>query len=106
MPFDFRNIFVIIMTRTPATERKSLGKKKPRKQLAEKAARKTAPATGGVKKPHRYRPGTNNLVAKVEKSGTSDMKRRSARAMFVQTCVSFLFCCVMILHAGSHEKRT
>ena len=30
----------------------------PRKQLATKAARKNAPATGGVKKPHRYRPGT------------------------------------------------
>ncbi|VEN47015.1 unnamed protein product, partial [Callosobruchus maculatus] len=30
----------------------------PRKQLATKAARKSAPATGGVKKPYRYRPGT------------------------------------------------
>uniref|UniRef100_A0A8D2GB10 Core Histone H2A/H2B/H3 domain-containing protein n=1 Tax=Theropithecus gelada TaxID=9565 RepID=A0A8D2GB10_THEGE len=30
----------------------------PRKQLATKAARKSAPSTGGVKKPHRYRPGT------------------------------------------------
>ncbi|KAF0739259.1 zinc finger SWIM domain-containing protein 3-like [Aphis craccivora] len=30
----------------------------PRKQLATKAARKSAPATGGVKKLHRYRPGT------------------------------------------------
>ena len=29
-----------------------------RQQLAIKAARKSAPATGGVKKPHRYRPGT------------------------------------------------
>ena len=28
------------------------------KTLATKAARKAAPATGGVKKPHRYRPGT------------------------------------------------
>lgn len=27
-------------------------------QLATKAARKTAPDRGGVKKPHRYRPGT------------------------------------------------
>ncbi|KAF8131476.1 histone-fold-containing protein [Boletus edulis] len=34
--------------------------KAPRKQLATKAARKTAAAaaTGGVKKPHRFRPGT------------------------------------------------
>jgi len=29
----------------------------PRKQLASKAARKSAPSTGGVKKPHRYKPG-------------------------------------------------
>ncbi|CAB1452753.1 unnamed protein product [Pleuronectes platessa] len=28
----------------------------PRKQLATEAACKSAPATGGVKKPHRYRP--------------------------------------------------
>ncbi len=33
-------------------------RKAPRKQLATKAARKSAPSTGGVKKPHRYRPGT------------------------------------------------
>ena len=44
--------------RTKQTARKSTGGKAPRKQLATKAARKNAPATGGVKKPHRYRPGT------------------------------------------------
>jgi histone H3 len=37
---------------------KSTGGKAPRKQLASKAARKSAPSTGGVKKPHRYKPGT------------------------------------------------
>ena len=37
---------------------KSTGGKAPRKQLASKAARKAAPSTGGVKKPHRYKPGT------------------------------------------------
>ncbi|XP_049567281.1 uncharacterized protein LOC101281214 [Orcinus orca] len=47
-----------IMARTKQTARKSTGGKAPRKQLATKAARKSAPATGGVKKPHRYRPGT------------------------------------------------
>lgn len=73
------------MARTKQTARKSTGGKAPRKQLASKAARKTAPvssrptrdsrismcriidfsfvtqagtATGGVKKPHRFRPGT------------------------------------------------
>ena len=46
------------MARTKQTARKSTGGKAPRKQLATKAARKSVPATGGVKKPHRYRPGT------------------------------------------------
>ncbi|XP_078189010.1 histone H3.1-like [Callithrix jacchus] len=44
------------MARTKQTARKSTGGKAPRKQLTTKAARKSAPA-GGVKKPHRYRPG-------------------------------------------------
>ena len=48
----------IAMARTKQTARKSTGGKAPRKQLATKAARKSAPSTGGVKKPHRYRPGT------------------------------------------------
>ena len=58
------------MARTKQTARKSTGGKAPRKQLASKAARKSAPTylppidyllihrSGGVKKPHRYRPGT------------------------------------------------
>lgn len=46
------------MARTKQTARKNTGAKAPRKHLAHKAARKTAPSAGGVKKPHRYRPGT------------------------------------------------
>ena len=46
------------MARTKQTARKSTGGKAPRKQLASKAARKSAPASGGLKKPHRYKPGT------------------------------------------------
>ena len=46
------------MACTKQTARKSTGGKAPRKQLATNAARKSAPATGGVKKPHCYRPGT------------------------------------------------
>ena len=46
------------MARTKQTARKSTGGKAPRFQLAPKAARKQAPCAGGVKKPHRYRPGT------------------------------------------------
>jgi hypothetical protein len=37
------------MARTKQTARKSTGGKAPRKQLATKAARKSAPTTGGVK---------------------------------------------------------
>ena len=38
--------------------------------LATKAARKSAPASGGIKKPHRYRPGTVALrkIRKYQKS--------------------------------------
>lgn len=47
------------MARTKQTARKSTGGvPRSQKQLVTKAARKSAPATGGVKKPHRYRPGT------------------------------------------------
>ena len=46
------------MARTKQIARKSTGGKAPRKQLATKAARNMGPKTGGVKKPHRYRPGT------------------------------------------------
>ncbi|XP_052181901.1 uncharacterized protein LOC127794696 [Diospyros lotus] len=60
----------VSMARTKQTARKSTGGKAPRKQLATKAARKSAPATGGVKKPHRFRPGTVALreIRKYQKS--------------------------------------
>jgi histone H3 len=45
------------MARTKQRARKSTGGKKPRSYIA-KLARRNAPAAGGVKKPHRYRPGT------------------------------------------------
>ena len=46
------------MACTKQTAYKSTGGKDLRKQLATKAAHKSALATGGAKKPHRYRPGT------------------------------------------------
>lgn len=46
------------MARTKRLARKSTGGKAPRKHIAAKAARKSAPAPGGIKKPHRFRPGT------------------------------------------------
>ena len=59
------------MARTKQTARKSTAQKVPRKQLvAQKIARKTAPVTTGVKKPHRFRPGTVALreIRKYQKS--------------------------------------
>lgn len=46
------------MARTKQVARKSTGGKAPRKHNATKGVATTAPAIGGVKKPHRYRPGT------------------------------------------------
>ncbi|XP_017360504.1 histone H3.3A-like [Cebus imitator] len=46
------------MACTKQTARKSTRGKAPRKQVATKAAHKSESSTGGVKKPHRYRPGT------------------------------------------------
>ncbi|VFV39894.1 histone-like isoform 3, partial [Lynx pardinus] len=40
------------------TARKSTGGKAPRKQLTTRGAHTSAPSTGGVKKPHPYRPGS------------------------------------------------
>ncbi len=46
------------MARTKNNARKSsAGIKKPRKQYS-KTAKKTVTKTGGIKKPHRFRPGT------------------------------------------------
>ena len=47
-----------VMARTKQTARKFIGVQAPSRVLAAKAARRSAPATGGVKKPHRFRPGT------------------------------------------------
>jgi histone H3 len=49
------------MARTKQTARKSTGGKAPRKSIASKAAKKSSPAgssSAGIKKPHRFRPGT------------------------------------------------
>lgn len=47
------------MARTKQTARKSTGGKAPRKSVASKSTGgKRRPEAGGVKKPHRFRPGT------------------------------------------------
>merc|ERR1711981_1409307 len=56
------------MARTKMTARKSAGGKHPRKHIAAKATSKKA--AGGVKRPHRFRPGTVALreIRKFQKS--------------------------------------
>jgi histone H3 len=46
------------MVRTKQTARKCIGGKAPRKLLATKIGRITTPTTGGLKRIHRFRPGT------------------------------------------------
>ena len=66
------------MARTKQTARKSTGGKAPRKALATKAAQRSAPSCGGIKKPHRYRPGTVALreIRKYQK-GTELLIRKA-----------------------------
>ena len=60
------------MARTKQTlrDRESMSMKAPRKIISNKAARKSAPIDFGIKKPHRYRPGTVALreIRKFQKS--------------------------------------
>lgn len=59
------------MARTKQTARKSTAQKVPRKQLvAQKVARKSAPISSGLKKPHRFKPGTVAIreIRKFQKS--------------------------------------
>ncbi|KAK2659636.1 hypothetical protein Ddye_006169 [Dipteronia dyeriana] len=59
------------MARTKQTARKSTGGKGSKKAARHQGpARKSAPITGGVKKTHRYRPGTVALreICKYQKS--------------------------------------
>ena len=58
------------MARIKSTARKNTSFKYPRKLIGNKYARKSAPASGGVKKPHRFKPGTVALreIRKYQKS--------------------------------------
>lgn len=65
------------MARTKQTARKSTGGKAPRKELYTKAGRKKY-SEGGIKKPHRYRPGTVALreIRKYQKSTELLIRKR------------------------------
>ena len=66
------------MARTKQTARQSTGGKAPRKKLATKAARKMGDHPSGVKKPHRYRPGTVALreIRRYQKSADLLIRKR------------------------------
>ena len=88
------------MARTKQTARKSTGGKCPRwdeaalvARVGVKAARKSAPAPkqGGVKKPHRYRPGTVALreIRRFQKSTSLLIRKRPFQRLvreIAQTC--------------------
>jgi histone H3 len=88
---------------TKQTARKSTGGKAPRKQLITKAARAGAPICGGVKKPHRYRPGTVALreIRKYQKSTDLLIRKlpfeRLVREIAMDTMTDFCFQSTSIL---------
>ena len=68
------------MVRIKQTPKRSTGGSSMRKQLAAKAQRsssKKTPLKGGIKKPHRYRPGTVALrdIRKYQKSTENLIKK-------------------------------
>jgi histone H3 len=79
------------MARTKTTARKSTGGKAPRKQLATKAARASAPTAGGVKKPHRYRPGTVALseIRKYQKTTALFIRKLPFQRLVKQVSADF-----------------
>ena len=80
------------MARTKQTARKSEGGKVPRKSLATKAARKSAPAAGAmVKRPHRYRPGTVALreIRKYQKSSDLLIQKRPFQRLVREVAQEF-----------------
>ncbi len=83
------------MARTKQTARKSTGGMAPRKQLATKAMRKSAPATGGVKRPtgtrdeHEYTSDEQSSDGSDGDRGSdsdSDSSERSCDEELVEAC--------------------
>src|SRR5690349_18725086 len=79
------------MARTKQTARMSTGGKAARKQLATKAARKSAPHSGGVRKPHRYRPGTVALqqIRKYQKGTELLIRKLPFQRLFKEISIDF-----------------
>ena len=79
------------MARTKQTARKLTGGKAPRHELATKAGRKLAPAMGGIKKPHRFRPGTVALreIRKYQKSTDLLIRKLPFQRLVKEIAVDF-----------------
>ncbi|KAF8843411.1 histone-fold-containing protein [Paxillus ammoniavirescens] len=89
------------MARTKQTARKTTGGKAPHKQLAAQAARKTATSTGGVKKPHRFRPGTVALREIRRKLPFQRLVREIAQDFSKYTDLRFQSSAVMTLQEAA-----
>ena len=79
------------MARTKQTARRSTGGKAPRKQLLTEAARKSVVPHGGVKKPHRFRPGTVALreIRKYQRSSELLIRKLPFQRLVREVAQSF-----------------
>jgi histone H3 len=117
------------MARTKQTTHQSSGGKAPRHRLATKAAQKQARHTGGVMKPHRYRPGTvaireickyqkntdllirkapfQRLVHEIASNLKSDLRMQSTAVLALQEALEAYLVCLFedTNECAIHAKR-
>lgn len=99
------------MARTKQTARKSTGAKVPRKQLSAKSARKSVSQLGGVKKPHRFRPGVVAMreIRRYQKSTELLIRKlpfqRLVResAQYIKTDLRFQSSALVALHEAAES---
>jgi len=95
------------MARTKQTARVSCGGKAPRKQLATKTTRSISRITCGVKRPHRFRPGTVALreIRKYQKSTELLIRKlpfqRLVREIAQDTGLRFQSCAILALQEAA-----
>ena len=95
-------VFSILFLIAPLqqTARKSTGGKAPRKQLATKQARKQpSGTTGGVKKPHRFRPGTVALreIRRYQKSTELLIRKLPFQRLVREIAQDFKVCSILFV---------
>ena len=79
------------MVRIKQVSRKQVGAKYPRKQLASKHTRRQISESSGVKKPHRFRPGTVALreIRKYQKSTELLIRKLPFQRLVREICQEF-----------------